>query len=106
MAVKKLSDILPGINEICIKEGGILNGINNSVQPVVSDKDLAPIITGDLFTVRNINTIKNIDFNVHRIGDTRYSASFMRFDAFLDSIENCNIDIKPTRGGRRQIVLL
>lgn len=95
---KKLSDILPGINEICMKEGGVLNGINNSVQPVVSDKDLAPIITGDLFTVRNINTIKNIDFNVHRIGDTRYSASFMRFDAHLDSIENCNIDIKPTRG--------
>jgi hypothetical protein len=81
-----------------MREGGVLNGINNSVQPVVSDKDLAPIITGDLFTVRNINTIKNIDFNVHRIGDTRYSASFMRFDAHLDSIENCNIDIKPAKG--------
>ena len=95
---KKLPDILPNINEIRVNSGGILNGINNSVQPVVSDKDLAPIITGDLFTVRNINTIKNIDFNVHRIGDTRYSSSFMRFDAHLDSIENCNIDIKPAGG--------
>ena len=94
---KKLPDILPNINEIRINNGGILNGINNSVQSVVSDKDLAPIITGDLFTVRNINTIRNIDFNVHRIGDLRYGygASFMRFDAYLDSIENCNIDIKP-----------
>ena len=95
---KKLPDILPGINEICMKAGGILNGINNSIQPVVSDKDLAPIITGDLFIVRNINTIRNIDFNVHRIGDTRYGASFMRFNAHLNSIENCNIDIKPARG--------